>query len=106
MEIQNEHELINNQLVSFARLIAQFVVSFSNKENLSIAPENKQHTPSKQECEDLLSVKEVCKILGVSRGTVYNLRKLNLLLPDVKIGRSPRYKKSTLVKFTKGEVKL
>lgn len=47
--------------------------------------------------EPLLSVKEVCAYLGVSRRTFQTWRSGNKLpCPDLRVGRTIRYKVSTL----------
>jgi len=54
----------------------------------------------KEEEEDkLLSVQDVCQIFGVTRGTLNNWRKLGYFKPDTKVGRSPRYKMSSVQSF-------
>ncbi|WP_338360137.1 helix-turn-helix domain-containing protein [Yeosuana marina] len=48
---------------------------------------------------ELLTIKEVCEILKVSRSTIYDWMDKDILLPDTNIGRSPRYKRCSLNEF-------
>jgi len=50
--------------------------------------------------DDLLTQKEVLPILGLkSPTTLWNWRKNGILKPDTYIGRSPRYKRSSIQNF-------
>ncbi len=44
----------------------------------------------------LLKIDEVCKLLNVSRVTLYNWRRQKILQPDTYVGTSPRYFQSTI----------
>jgi excisionase family DNA binding protein len=46
--------------------------------------------------EPLLSVAEVCRALGVSRGTVYNLVRAGELVPTYCAGSHPRFEPDEL----------
>lgn len=48
--------------------------------------------------QDTLNTHEVCKILGISRATLYRARKAGLLEP-VRMGRFLRYDKSEIDKY-------
>lgn len=49
--------------------------------------------------DELLTIKEVCEILKVKRGALYDWKDKGILKPDTKIGRSPRYKRTTIQNF-------
>lgn len=48
---------------------------------------------------ELLTIKEVCKILKVKRGALNDWRIKKILEPDTCVGRSPRYKRATIQEF-------
>lgn len=52
-----------------------------------------------KELENLISIKEACKILGISRSTLYRLSKLSKDLPKYKIGRRILFKPSELKEY-------
>lgn len=54
-----------------------------------------------QKKEDYLTVSEVCKLLGVTKPTLWRWAKMNYLVP-VKIGKKNYYKKSDLDALRKG----
>lgn len=49
--------------------------------------------------EELLTIKDLERILKVKKGAIYDWRKKGLLKPDTFIGRSPRYKRSSIDEF-------
>jgi len=52
-----------------------------------------------KELENLISIKEACKILGISRSTLHRLSKLSKDLPKYKIGRRILFKPSELKEY-------
>lgn len=49
--------------------------------------------------EELLTVKDLERILKVKKGAIYDWRNKGILMPDTYIGRSPRYKRSSIDEF-------
>ena len=59
-------------------------------------------TPAKfDQAEEILTTEEVCKLLRVSRQTVYKLVDQGKL-PGMKVGQSYKFLKSELIGFLKG----
>ena len=57
---------------------------------------------SRSEESKLLSVKEVCDILGITLGTIYTWRSTQRFrLPCIKIGRLLKFRHSDVMKFIK-----
>lgn len=54
------------------------------------------------EQNDVLDIPTVCKMLGVSRGTIYNLIKEGKL-PSRRVGRCVRILKTDVIAFLGGE---
>lgn len=55
----------------------------------------------KEEDNELLTIKECCEILNVTKGTLWRWNKSGYL-QSVKIGRSPYYRKSDIETLKKG----
>lgn len=60
-----------------------------------------QLTHSKRETkEEVLTISQTARFLGVSRTTIYNYEKLGILIPK-RFGNSTRYLKTEIIKFLK-----
>jgi predicted DNA-binding transcriptional regulator AlpA len=82
-ETYNPFELINTRLSN----IDQKIDALKNK---VITPESKPVKPDK-----LISTKEVCNLLSISRVTVWNWEKKRILHP-IRIGNMKRYRLSDI----------
>lgn len=57
---------------------------------------------AKEVKEEVLTISQTAKFLGVSRTTLYNYEKANILAPK-RFGNTTRYLKSDVVEFLKNE---
>lgn len=62
---------------------------------------NQKEIIEKKDDEELLIKKEVCEMLKIKLPTLNSWRVKGLLMPDTYVGRSPRYKRSSIERYLK-----
>ncbi len=97
----NTNNMVHQLMGALADLVAHNVVErlreteeFFNKTITVEAEPVENENP-----DELLTIKEVCKILKVRRGALNDWRIKGILEPDTYVGRSPRYKRGTIQGF-------
>lgn len=82
---------------------ALLVVSAADLREFGLALiEEAKATSSSKEVEEYLTPKEAAKTLGKSIGTLWRWDKENYLSP-IRVGRSPKYRKSDILKIMEGK---
>lgn len=91
-----QNPFLDSMLDSLAEMVAQKIMkSIGNKSGRVNQTQSKLEIP-KKDPDDLLKREEVCNLLKVSLGTLNNLRLSSKLIPDTYLGRSPRYRRSSI----------
>lgn len=105
IEISNPHtnHFVNQLLEYIAEKVAGKVLSKLEESNhvVKIISINQEDVIDKNDEDALLFKKEVCELLKIKMPTLNSWRVKGYLMPDTYVGRSPRYKRSSIEKYLK-----
>ncbi|AGC77130.1 helix-turn-helix protein [Nonlabens dokdonensis] len=93
---QGTQNAINLVIDSMAQLFSERVSEKLKETGFFPVQEIEVKAESDPNEDELLKVQDVMDILKVKKGAIYDWRKKGILVPDSYVGRSPRYKRSTI----------
>lgn len=105
IQINNPHtsHFVNQLLEYIAEKVAKKVLLKLEESNylVNTISINQEDIIDKNNEDALLFKKEVCELLKIKMPTLNSWRVKGYLMPDTYVGRSPRYKKSSIERYLK-----
>lgn len=105
IQINNPHtnHFVNQLLEYIAEKVAGKVLLKLEESNniVKTISINQEEIIEKKDEDSLLFKKEVCELLKIKMPTLNSWRVKGYLMPDTYVGRSPRYKRSSIERYLK-----
>lgn len=105
IQINNPHtnHFVNQLMEYFADKVAGKLWTKLEESNYLVKTIsiNQEEIIGKKDEDSLLFKKEVCELLKIKMPTLNSWRVKGYLMPDTYVGRSPRYKRSSIERYLK-----